>query len=78
MGTRTIDARPSDAVNFALLAKAPIRVAGDLLAAKSASRACFEQAIAAEPPTGVSALAAEIRQRLATYPWPPESTSKPS
>jgi hypothetical protein len=66
-GTGAADARPSDALNLALRAGAPLRVQPDVLAAAGLSR---DQAKASEPAGEVQGrpeIAAAIRGRLAQH-----------
>ena len=58
-GQQEVDARPSDAVNLALAAGAPIKIDGRLLSQQATARAAEARSYA----TGTAELAAEARQR---------------
>lgn len=71
-GRRAIDARPSDALNLALLLSAPIRVDADVLAATAGEREGDAWDVFQEQSVGPAAIVAEVTAEWAA------STSSPA
>lgn len=71
-GSRVVDARPSDALNLALLLSAPIRVDPDVLAAAGGVRSGEEWTQLAEQSEGPAAITAAV-----IAGWETHSTPRP-
>jgi RNA polymerase sigma factor (sigma-70 family) len=64
-GTRSVDARPSDAMTLALMCEAPIYVARSLLDTSAVARESFDRPRPGQTEvTGLDEIAAELRQTL--------------
>jgi hypothetical protein len=65
-GRRVVDSRPSDAVNLALAAGAPVKVEAGLLRAEQAAGRAGELA---SLPVATAEIAAEAQQRIRERRW---------